>query len=478
MAETQKKIIRANPGSQEYFVSCPYYECLYHGTRGPGKTFALLLSFMLYVGRGFKRQYSGYIFRREYQELEELKDQCDELFTEVYKSNYKFVGKPDNQFYLPTGERLKLAYIEKMSDYWKYHGKARPFLGFDELANWPDLRIYEKLKSICRSKNKDIPLRIRSTTNSLGPGHHAIKSYFKLAELPFGSVIENENGLKRTNIWGAISENPYLFENKTYMGFLKSIKDPNVRKSWLGGSWDIIAGGALSDVFRTDVHILNPFKIPKGWNIYRNLDWGSARPYCVLYIAESDGTDYTDHKGKKRPTLKGDIFCVSELYGIRIDVEGNFEPNVGTKETPTQVRNQMIKLEKNLMKQHSKSRIYAGVADSAIYAQTRGTDETTIADLFKPLLFQKSIKGAGSRISGLNLTRQTLSGSIPDKFGFREEPGIFFFSNCKHTLRTLPVLTRDERNMEDLDKNGEDHVFDTIKYFLTNKKSKTFVFRL
>ena len=476
MEEKKVEVIRPNPGSQEDFISCPYYECLYHGTRGPGKTFALILSFLLYVGKGFGIDYSGYIFRRERSELQEIEDQANILFNKLYKNRFKFNGS-EHQFYLPQGERLMLCYAEREAHYWKFHGKARPYLGFDELVSWPNLNLYERLKSICRSKNKNIPLRIRSTTNSLGPGHNAVKDYFKLDSLPFGSVIENKHGLKRTNIWGAISENPYLFENEVYMKHLMSIKDPNFRKSWLMGSWQIVAGGALSDVFRNDIHIIKPFRIPKTWSIYRNLDWGSAKPYCVLYCAVSDGSEYKDHKGKVRPTLEGDIFWVSELYGVEIDADGNPIANTGTKETPTKVRDKMLLRERLLKREHRHDYIYAGVADSQIFAETAGTGENTIADYFKPLTFQKSVKGQGSRISALNLVREKLSGSIPDKFSFREEPGMFFFENCTHSLRTLPVLPRDEVRVEDIDKKAEDHAFDTIKYFVRNRRMKSFVFK-
>ena len=38
------------PGSQALFLSCPVFECLYEGTRGPGKTDALLMDFAQFVG--------------------------------------------------------------------------------------------------------------------------------------------------------------------------------------------------------------------------------------------------------------------------------------------------------------------------------------------------------------------------------------------------------------------------------------------
>jgi len=41
---------------------------------------------------------------------------------------------------------------------------------------------------------------------------------------------------------------------------------------------------------------------------------------------------------------------------------------------------------------------------------------------------------------------------------------LFFFSNCKHLLRTLPMLQHDENNPEDLDTTAEDHAADALRY--------------
>ena len=41
------------PGSQTLFMSCTFFEVLYEGTRGPGKTDALIMDFLQHVGQGF-----------------------------------------------------------------------------------------------------------------------------------------------------------------------------------------------------------------------------------------------------------------------------------------------------------------------------------------------------------------------------------------------------------------------------------------
>jgi len=38
------------------------------------------------------------------------------------------------------------------------------------------------------------------------------------------------------------------------------------------------------------------------------------------------------------------------------------------------------------------------------------------------------------------------------------------FSTCKHFIRTLPALVYDETDVEDVDTDGEDHIYDELRY--------------
>ena len=37
-------------------------------------------------------------------------------------------------------------------------------------------------------------------------------------------------------------------------------------------------------------------------------------------------------------------------------------------------------------------------------------------------------------------------------------------ANCVATISTLPILPRDEKNLDDVDTNAEDHTYDMIRY--------------
>ena len=48
--------------------------------------------------------------------------------------------------------------------------------------------------------------------------------------------------------------------------------------------------------------------------------------------------------------------------------------------------------------------------------------------------------------------------------GVDDEPMIYFFSTCEHTIRTLPALQHDSGRPEDVDTEGEDHAGNSVRY--------------
>ena len=40
-----------------------------------------------------------------------------------------------------------------------------------------------------------------------------------------------------------------------------------------------------------------------------------------------------------------------------------------------------------------------------------------------------------------------------------EDAGLFFFNNCLNSIRTIPVLPRDDKKTDDVDTDAEDHCF-------------------
>lgn len=204
------------------------------------------------------------------------------------------------------------------------------------------------------------------------------------------------------------------------------------------GDWGI-ENGQFFDVFNEAVHVVKPFKIPDGWIRYRAMDWGTAHPYSVLWIA----VDYD-----------GNSYVYRELYGW------GGKPNVGTKETARQVAEHIVDAEP-----HSEE-IYLSVLDNACWAAT-GVTGPTIAEEINEVLyaagrgtFDKCSKG---RAEGANAIRERLIGNT-DSEG-KQKPALYFFANCMHIIRTLPMLAHDKHNPEAYDTQGEDHSTDSLAYY-------------
>lgn len=55
---------------------------------------------------------------------------------------------------------------------------------------------------------------------------------------------------------------------------------------------------------------------------------------------------------------------------------------------------------------------------------------------------------------------------VHHRLAFDEEgwPMLYVFSTCKHFIRTVPNLVYDEKNVEDIDTDGEDHIYDELRY--------------
>jgi hypothetical protein len=142
-----RRVWAPQPGSQLAFVSCPIDEALYEGTRGPGKTNALLFDFAQHCGRGFGPHWRGILFRETYKQLEDVLSKCKEWFYPAFPG-IKWLGSKDAYYWKwPTGEMLYLRHFSKPDDYWNYHGHEYPWIGWEELTNWPTLDGYESMKT-------------------------------------------------------------------------------------------------------------------------------------------------------------------------------------------------------------------------------------------------------------------------------------------------------------------------------------------
>lgn len=463
-------------GSQFNFLTCPADEVLYCGSRGPGKTDALLMDFLSEVGKGLGSDWNGIIFRKTFPELRDVIKKSQKWFRIVCpEARY---NKSEHKWTFPDGEMLTFGYMLREDDYWKYHGHEYPWIGWEELTNWKDDVCYNMMKSCNRTTNPNIKPRIRATTNSGGVGHNWVKNYF-IDPKPYNKVIKWEEELydgsiavkTRVSIFGHVKENKILLKsNPAYISTLMELtkNNPNLRKSWLEGSWDVTAGGMFDDLWNSDIHIMKPFEIPREWRIDRSFDMGSSKPFSVGYWAESNGEGVYLQNGKYHVFPKGTLFRIAEFYG------SDGQPNVGLKWSSRKIAKEILRFERenHILRNHH---VNAGPADNAIWNDTgiaRGEflETITIADEMaeEGVYWTKSDKSPGSRITGAQKLRDMMSYALDP---IPENPAIYFFENCRDAIRTVPSLPRDSKKMDDIDTDSEDHIYDEIRYRIMNKKN-------
>lgn len=467
-----KVIWKPCKGSQELALSCPADEILYEGTRGPGKTDTQLMKFRRYVGQGFGPFWRGVIFDRGYKNLDDLVSKSQRWFPQ-FGDHAKFYGaKADYKWVWPTGEELLFRRIRRLQDYWDYHGQEFPFIGWNELSKFPSPDLYDAMLSCNRSSflptpecPREIPLLVLSTTNPFGSGHNWIKRQW-IDPVPPGVIMKTtvnvynpRTGVRedivktRAHIFGSYKENPYL--SPAYIASLEKITDKNKRRAWLYGDWDIVAGGALDDVWG-DWNLLPRFRVPKTWRINRSMDWGSSHPFSIGWWAETDGSEVVLPGGKKWTPVAGSLIRIFELYGTE-----KIGTNKGIRMGPLELSKQIRKWDNHLQSLHwVSSSILAGPADNQI-RDVRDGETKTIADVMETqgVYWNPSDKAKGSRKMGLELIRQRLQNARTG-----EGPGLYFMSNCKAAIETLPTLPRDEDDMDDVDTESEDHVYDDCRY--------------
>ena len=410
-------------------------ELFFGGARGGGKSDFLLGSEEDGVLRWGPR-WRGIMFRKTYDELEELMARSYEIFPDtggVYKI-MKSVEYPfSNCWYWPNGATVKMRYLEHERDADRYQGHQYTEADFDELTNYPTLTGYHKIKGCVRSPSdgmEPIPCRVRSSGNPGGKGHIEVKSYFIDVAPPRTPYTEPETGLTRMFIPSRIQDNLYLKNSKQYIAMLKSAGSEELVKAWLEGDWDVVAG-AYFDCWRRDKHVIRPFNVPKHWMRFRAFDWGSARPFSVGWYAVSAG----DHELIPR----GALVKYREWYGARA-------PNVGLKMDAEEVAYGIKRKEQG-------EKITYGVADPSCWKVDGGP---SIAERManKKVYFHRA---DNQRLNGWDQMRGRLVGED-------NQPMLYFFDTCVDSIRTIPLLQHHEKHLEDIDTDMEDHAADECRY--------------
>lgn len=448
-------------------------EVLYGGAAGGGKSHLMRVAAIVWCAEIASLQV--YLFRRLSDDLFKNHMAGSGSFLELLgpwmvAGLVKYNGSK-NYLEFWNGSRIWLCHCQHEKDRLKYQGAEIHVLMIDELTHFTEV-IYRFLRGRCRLGGLKIPAkyagmfpRVLAGSNPGGIGHTFARRMFVKIAAPMTIVQQpsSEGGMTRQFIPARLEDNPTLTENDPdYVTRLSGLGSPALVKAMRDGDWDIVAGGALDDVWDQRL-VLPQFRVPSRWRTDRTLDWGSAKPFSVGWWAEANGEEAVLPNGHLFCPPAGTLIRFYEWYGSR-EVGSNEGLKLGSiavaqgiKEREASMRHRQI----------IAGEVFPGPADNAI-GKVEDGDSKSVKDNMadEGVHWTESDKSPGSRINGLQLLRDRMTASAKG-----EGPGIFFTENCVAATSTLPILSRDPHNPEDVNSAEEDHAYDEIRYkVLSNAK--------
>ncbi len=438
-------------------------EILYGGAAGGGKSHLMRQAAIAWCSEIPGLQV--YLFRRIRDDLVKNHMEGPKGFRALLAGwvDCGFVTIVEDEIRFWNGSKIYLCHCKDEKDRFKYQGSEIHVLLVDELTHFTDV-IYRFLRNRVRMVGITLPERYRGKfpriicgANPGGIGHQFVKMTFIDGVKPMEvcRAPRSEGGMLRQFIPAQLEDNPSMAaDDPGYDDRLHGLGSESLVRAMRYGDWDII-DGAFFDNFRQDRHVVRPFVIPDHWLRFRAGDWGSAKPFAFgWYAVVSD--DFEAAPARIIP--RGALVKYREWYGIALDANGKFKPDVGLKMNAEIVG-------AGVRSRDYEDRISYGVLDPAAFSQdggpsiaermARGSDGTNGAT-FRPA-DNKRVAQRGA-MGGWDQLRSRLDG---DEDG---RPMLVFFDTCVHAIRTIPALQHDEARPEDLNTEMEDHAADETRY--------------
>lgn len=416
------------PKQKEFCLATNKYIC-YGGARGGGKSHVSRIKMCLLA-----LNYPGIqilLLRRTLKELRENHIlQLQKLLKDI--ATYRDSAK---EFIFSNGSRIVLGYCDNERDVLQYQGQAYEVIVMEEATHFTEFQFQTLTESNRMSGNmkEKFNPRMYFTCNPGGVGHNWVKRLFIDKDY---RASEDPNDYMF--IPSLVFENKYIMEHDpNYIKVLENLPEDR-KQAMLYGNWDIFDGQFFPE-FRRDIHVIEPFEIPKEWNKYIALDYGLDM-FAVLFIA-------IDTKGK--------AYVYNEIH----------KDNLIVSEASQTLKSYMRKTE------------FRGIyAPPDLWNRNRDTGKSTAELFYKDGI--KFIKASNDRVSGwLNVkewlrpykTRHEQTGELI------EESNIKIFSNCLNLIKCIPQLQHDDKNPNDCNTEPHDitHITDALRYFCISRTKKS-----
>lgn len=442
------KIVWKPQPRQLDFLARPEEEALYGGAAGGGKSDALLAEALRQV---HIPHYRGLILRKTYPQLTDLVDRSRAMYGSACPD--AVYNASEHCWKFPSGAKIYFGSMQYAKDRINYQGKAYDFIAFDELTHftWEE---YSYMLSRNRPTGPGTRVYMRAATNPGGVGHGWVRERFISPAPPMTPVTETYSvrgpkgkipKVQRSRVFvpSTVFDNKILLDNDpAYLASLAALPEAE-KQALLYGRWDSFEGQVFTE-WRDDpthyqdqrwTHVVEPFDIPAHWKIWRGYDFGFSKPFSVGWYAADE---------------EGRLYRIREYYGC------TDTPNTGLRIDPVEQARRIREIEDT--DPMLKGKVITAVADPAIFDESRG--ESIAAMMERSPNFLHWFPGDNTRLAGKMQFHYRLAF---DKDG---RPMFQVFKTCKHFLRTIPNLVYDTANVEDVNSDQEDHIYDECRYVL------------
>jgi hypothetical protein len=464
-------------GPQDDLCCCPFAEVFYGGARGGGKTDGVLGKWAL-KERRYGAAFNAIMFRRTTVAAEDAIERSKEIYGPLGGS---FTSHPP-RWRMPNGGRVSFAYLENVDDANAYQGRNVTDAWVEEAGQYPDAAPIDRLFGVLRSSH-GVPVQLILTANPGSAGQHWLRQRYELHPFPrYPKVLSKrlpDGSVHKFAVIPSRLENNKILLNSDpgYKSRLYMVGSPQLVKAWLEGDWTAIEGAFFSE-WSNEQHVVAPFSIPEHWLRFRSGDWGSYSPFSIGWWAVVGEDFQLPNAGLSERTLpgisargfvlpRGALIRYREWYGA-----------VGGKLTAEQVGKGIATRERDDLQ-----KLTFGVLDPSAFKEDGGPSigERINDELFKAKLAaftgadnSRVARQTGDRekagpMGGWDQMRSRLIGTAKrtDDGGVNWSTGrpmIYFFSTCRDSIRTIPVLQHDQNRAEDLDSDADDHCADDVRY--------------
>lgn len=407
---------KPNPKQKLFFKAKSKY-IAYGGARGGGKSWAMRMKAVLLASR--YKHLRILLLRRTFPELEANHIMPLQI---ILKDLARYLASK-KEFQFPNGSIIKLGYCKNENDKMQYQGSEWDVIMFEEAT----LFLEEQLTfiSTClRNVRPDFDTRIYYTCNPGGPSHHYIKRLF--IDRDYEGA---ENSGEYTFIPALVFDNNVLMDNDpTYVAVLDNLPE-DLKRAHRDGDWDALSGQYFRE-FRRQIHVIEPFEIPKDWIRYCTIDYGLDMLAAVWIAVDYNGYCYVYRE--------------------------HHEPNLIISKAAEKI--------KYLSKGENITAFYVP-PDLAARRQDTGKSGLQI-------FIENDIIGIitkNDRISGWLCLKELLNHDDGEM-----TPKIRFFNTCKISIKHLPLLQRDDKDPNDISQEPHEftHVADSLRYFASTWMEK------